>query len=537
MIKKMYHTECRQARSKMAKIYRILGKKRLNLAVFLTVLLVSIPALPSGQGVAQEVELTLAQCIQMTLDGNLDIAVSKYSPEISEEGIAQAREKFLPKLYMNYSNQNLNYLGNWGLEGTNFQSENQRFIFSMDQKVVTGADVQMRYTNQTSESNRNYTAVNPQYWNELSLDITQPILKNFGASITKYEVNKAKIQRDINLSDVDETTLQKIYDLEEAYWNLVYSRENLTVRQLSLEQSRVQLRRSREAARMGNKSSIDVLGAETEVANWEDQVLGAKAQVETYQDRLKKILNMPTDEANVGKSIVPKDEPAIYKPDMDFEQALAVGMARSPQMARLRKQLEGNRLDIGYHKNQLLPQLDVNFSLWYPGQSGIRNIYLNENPLTGVIVDRVEGSRWEAFKDIMKRTYQNWSLNLTLNLPLENLFSRSRLTQARLEEEKNQAEKERLEKNLYYDLQEVFKSLRNNERRLTSTAKYREMVEKKLEAEQQRYRLGLVGSEWLFRYQQDLAQARASEIKAITDYKVTVARLEQTLGISLQKYQ
>jgi outer membrane protein TolC len=521
----------------MANIYRKIRNKSLNLTFFLAVLLVTVPGLPIQQEAAQEVELTLAQCIRMTLEGNLDIAVSKYTPEISAEGIAQAREKFLPKLYMNYSNQSLNYLGNWGLEGTNFQSDNQRLVFSLDQKVVTGADVQLRYTNQTSESNRNYTAVNPQYWNELSLDITQPILKNFGASITKYEVNKAKIQRDMNLSDVDETTLQKIYELEEAYWNLVYSRENLKVRELSLEQSRVQLRRSREAARMGNKSFIDVLGAETEVANWEDQVLGAKAQVETYQDRLKKILNRPTDESNADKALVPKDKPAIYKPDIDFAQALAIGIAKNPQMARLRKQLEGNKLDIGYYKNQLLPQLDLNFSMWYPGQSGIRNIYLNDNPLTGVIVDRIEGSRWEAFRDILRRSYQNWSLNLTLNLPLENLFSRSRLSQARLEEEKNEADKERLEKNLYYDLQEVFKSLRNNERRLTSTAKYREMVEKKLEAEQQRYRLGLVGSEWLFRYQQDLAQAKAGEIKAITDYKVTVARLEQILGISLQKYQ
>jgi outer membrane protein TolC len=514
-------------------------KNTLGLLVVTASLMLAPYAFPRQEEGAKALNLTLAQCISMTLEGNLDIAVSKYTPEISAEGIAQAREKYLPKLYMNYSNQNLNYLGNWGIEGTNFQSESQRIVFSLDQKVFTGADIQFRYTNQTSESTRNYTAVNPQYWNELSLDITQPLLKNFGRGITNYEIDKAKIQTDVSMADLDETTLTKIYDVEEAYWNLVYSLENLKVRQLSLEQSQVQLKRTREAARMGNKSSIDVLGAETEVANWEDQVLSARAQVETYQDRLKKILNLPTEggESSAEMALIPTDDPVISKPDMDFKEALDIGLARSPGVARLRKQLEGNRLDIKYYRNQLLPQLDVNFSIWYPGQSGIRNIYLNNNPLTGVIIDRIEGSRWDALKDILKRTYQNWSLSMTLNLPLENLFSRSRLSQARLEEEKNEAEWERLEKNLYYDLQEVFKSLKNNERRLSSTARYREMVEKKLEAEQQRYRLGLVGSEWLFRYQQDLAQAKASEIKAITDYKVTVARLEQILGISLEKYQ
>lgn len=520
----------------MSKLFETIKATGFRFLIFAAVVFFVWPA-EAGQQGPNQIELSLAECLKMTLEGNLDISVAKYSPEISSEGIGLAREKFLPKLSMNYSNQSLNYLGNWGIEGTNFQSDNSQVRFSLDQEIVTGASVQLRYTNQTSESNRNYTAVNPQYWNELSLDITQPILKNFGYSISKYEVNKAKIQHDLSLKDVDETTLQKIYELEEAYWNLVYSRENLKVRELSLEQSQVQLRRTREAARMGNKSSIDVLGAETEVANWEDQVLSARAQVETYQDILKKILNLPTDESSSETALIPTDKPVIMKPDMTFEQALEITLSTNPQMGRLRTQLEGNRLDIGFYKNQMLPQLDVNFSIWYPGQSGIRNIYLNDNPLTGIIVDRIQGSRWEAFKDILKRTYQNWSFNITLNLPLENLFSRSKLSQVRLEEEKNRAEEERLEKSMYYDLQEIFKSLKNNERRLTSTARYREMVEKKLEAEMQRYRLGLVGSEWLFRYQQDLAQAKASEIKAITDYKVTVARLEKMLGISLQKYQ
>lgn len=140
----------------------------------------------------------------------------------------------------------------------------------------------------------------------------------------------------------------------------------------------------------------------------------------------------------------------------------------------------------------------------------------------------------DALKDILDRRYQNWQIRLILNIPLENFLSRGRLAQAKIEEEQRLVEKERLEKSVYYNLLEVFKALKNNEQRIESTARYREMVEKKLAAEEQRYRLGLTGPEWLFSYQRELAQAKADEIQAITNYKKAVARLEKILALSLE---
>lgn len=77
--------------------------------------------------------------------------------------------------------------------------------------------------------------------------------------------------------------------------------------------------------------------------------------------------------------------------------------------------------------------------------------------------------------------------------------------------------------------------MQNREKEVESASRYRELAEKRLEAEEQRYNLGLVGNEWLFQYQRDVANARVSEIKSIVDYKISVAKLEMNLGISLKK--
>jgi outer membrane protein TolC len=59
-------------------------------------------------------------------------------------------------------------------------------------------------------------------------------------------------------------------------------------------------------------------------------------------------------------------------------------------------------------------------------------------------------------------------------------------------------------------------------------------MEKRLEVETQRYKLGQVGSEWLFEYQRRLAMAKTEEHKAIIDYKISLAKLEKVLGTSLK---
>jgi outer membrane protein TolC len=55
-----------------------------------------------------------------------------------------------------------------------------------------------------------------------------------------------------------------------------------------------------------------------------------------------------------------------------------------------------------------------------------------------------------------------------------------------------------------------------------------------LAAEQQRYELGLVGSEWLFSYQRDLAQAKTDEVRALVDYKIALAMLDKVMGTTLK---
>jgi len=481
----------------------------------------------------ENLQLSLMDCILTVLKDNLEIAVLAYDPEIAEFTIKQAQDIYWPKLNFGYSNYNYNYLTNWAVQGTNYVDKTLRYDIGVRQKIITGGEIELSLLTQSSNTTRALTIINPNYRGELSFNFTQPILKGFGPKINMIDITKAKNLRDISVIGLKSNLVQKVYEVEEVYWNLVYALENLKVYEMTLRQNLERLDQVKEAERVGVKSSLEVLRTETEVANYENSVLAGQTQVEMFQDRMKSLLNFPT-ETEVLKSIIPTERPILEKVDISFEDALKTAYAESPEMERYQKEIENTKLEVAFQKNQLLPQLDLRASLWFPGQSGDILVFKDNNPYTGIVVDRIKGGRMDSFRDVFDFKYKNWYVTLNLTVPFETLFSRSNLAKAKLEEEKKLMEREKIEKEIYYNIREAYKELKNREKQIETAAKYRELTEKRMRAEEERYNLGLVGNEWLFQYQRDLAQARVSEIKALIDYKIAIAKLERVMGVNLK---
>lgn len=483
----------------------------------------------------EKIELTLKDCLMKALENNLDIAAQALDPEISSFSLRQQKDVYWPELRLGYFNYNYNYLTNWAVQGVNYLDRTHRYNVGLTQKVMTGGEIQLSILTSSSDTTRALTLVNPSYSGEFRLDFVQPLLRGFGPKMANLEIKKAQNLLDISVVGLKSSLLQKVYEVEEVYWNLVDARENLNVYELTLRQSRERLAREKEGARTGVRSSLDVLRTETEVANYENSVISARAQVVASEDRLKSLLNMAPEGLDPVKSLIPLDSPGLDKADLSFEEALRTAYAESPELEKLTREMDSIKLDVSYQKNQLLPQLDLQASLWYPGQSGDVLVYKDNNPYSGEVVGKIKGSRIDSFKDVFDFKYRNWYVTLNLSIPMESLFSKSGLAKAKLEEEKKLLERKKAEQDTYYAVLEAFKEMKNREEQIDAASRYRELTETRLRAEEERYNLGLVGNEWLFQYQRDLANARVSEIRARINYRIAVAKLERTMGDSLKK--
>ena len=517
-----------------AKTYHLREEKMRKLFCAVGLFVLCIGFLFAQEQKTEEIRLTLHECLEIALEKNLDISVEAFNPEIQEFSLRQSKDFFLPRLTFNYDNYRQNQIGTWWVEGTEYTTNTNGYDFGLEQNIVTGGRVSLSLENGTTDTTRSLVTINPSYSGILRFRLDQPLLKNFGPKINRREIRKARNQIDISSYGLKTTILQKIYDVEAAYWNLVSAVESLKVNEASLENSIQYLKRIQGAARIGAKTATDVLDAETEVASWESRIITDRGQVQRAEDNLRNILNLPVDEAGTLPPLVPTDRPEVEKKEITFEEAMEIALEERPEMASKQKELDNSSIDVGYFKNQVLPELNVSFSLWYPGQSGDRLVYLDNNPYTGVIVGVIPGSRSDYLKDILNFKYENWYLALSLTIPLENILSRASLAQARVQKEKKLLEQERLLNNIYYELLEAFKDLKNNEKALEAAARSRELREKQLIAGEERYKLGTLSSQWLFEYRSRMASARVSEIRAIINYKLSVAKLEQLMGVNIR---
>ncbi len=328
--------------------------------------------------------------------------------------------------------------------------------------------------------------------------------------------------------------METIYSVEDAYWNLVYSIDNLEVKRQSLKLAQDLLDKNRRSVEVGQLAPIEVLSAQAEVATREADILQAEAQVKNNEDRLKMILNLSAEEEKTFTSIQPKDKPKSQETKMALDEALVTAMENRPELRASRIGLKNQELNVTYAKNQLLPGLDLTASYWSPGVSGEQIIYLNNNPLTGIIIGRIPGGSSAAMKDAFNFKYQNWSVGLTLTLPMNNFLSRAMYTQAKLNMEQSLLNLKSQEQQIFLEIKNAVRAVETNYKRIQAYRVARELAEQKLAAEEEKLKVGLSTNYMVLQYQRDLVHRPQHRAQGHRRLQSLHGRMDRALGLSLK---
>ena len=517
--------------------------KKMIFPLFLTIILASTPGLaqkssqtsPTTQEKA--ISLSLEECIRKTIENNLSWAVEVLNPQLAEISIAQAKEKFMPQLSFSFNRRDTNSASySWLDAAGNVTTLYYGSTARITQELPTGGNFSISLDTYKNDSNRNFQTINPRYGSTLQFNFSQPLLRNFGFNISRHQILLAKNNKEISDYNLKKTLQDLIYSVEEAYWNLVYSIENLKVRQQSLQLARELLEKNRRSVEIGTMAPMDVLTAEADVATREADILEAQAQVKNNEDRLKTILNLVAENKELELArIIPKDKPSFEKKEISLEEALAIALANRPDLKALQIDLKNKQLTVNYTKNQLLPELNLTASYWSPGISGSRIIYLNNNPLTGVIIGTIPGGISDSLKDTFNFKYRNWSLGLTLSIPMSNFLSRAAYAQARINYEQALLRLKEQEQQIFLEIKNAVRAVQTNYKRVQAYRVARELAENKLKAEEEKFKVGLSTNYFVLQYQRDLANARTMELRAIIDYNLSLAQLNRALGITLKE--
>lgn len=480
------------------------------------------PVPPATAGPVRRI--TIDEAVASALQQNVALRVQRMNPGITELDIAQAYGSWLPALtgqlfYQDLAQPVATILQS-GAGQTNFTQSQWLGNFGVEQVLPTGGSYSLGYEASRTRNNNQFATLNPNTRGNLSFSFTQPLLRNRGVDSTRLNIQISKNNLAISDLELRNTVVTTVRNVKNAYWNLAVALSNLAVQQQTLELSRQTLGDNRKRVEVGTMAPIDIVQAEAEVASNEENVIIAEQTVAQAQDRLRALLLDPGTPEFWNTTFEPADTPALAANPVDVEAAVENAIKNRLDLQQTRKQLENNETRIRFFQNQVLPAVGLNVDY---GLAGLGGTVINRDttdPLNPVgDVTRTVRPYSDVIQDILGFDYPTWSASIQVSYPLGRNPNRVNLERARLQNDQSQLQLRDLERQVIQQVRDLARQVNTNLRRVATTRAARTLAERRLEAEQKKFGVGLSTTFNVLQAQRDLAAARNNEQNAILDFE------------------
>jgi len=488
------------------------------------------PAAPAGP----VRRVTIADAVSMAMESNLGIKADRLGPQIQDDALAQARGVFAPNLFSgltrnNNTQQTQSFTQAAGPTFTNTGFSNTTGI----QQYLPwgGGGYDIRWTGARLETSA-YSNFNPQLNSSLTFNFQQPLLRNFSTDANRRAVWSTQNLRRIADLQLRQNIVSTTRAVRNAYWDLVGAIANQQVAQQSLDLARQSLKDNQTRVEVGTMAPIDIVEAQAEVARNEESVIVAQSLIETAQDNLR-VLIMNPDRPDFWTTRFEPAETAELKPvAIDVDQAVTTALADRTDILTAKRRLDNTQIDVHYYRNQRLPSVDLNLTYGLTGTGGTQFTFGDGIPPP--IVSETQKGFGSVLGDVFHRTYPAWTVGFQIAYPIGTSQADAALAGARLQQTQSETNLRNLELRVAASVRNVGRQVETNLKRVEATQKARELAERRLEAEQKKFSVGLTSSFIVFQVQRDLAVARNNELAAIIDYNKSLANFEAVQQAPLQ---
>jgi outer membrane protein TolC len=465
--------------------------------------------------------LSLRESIALALERNFDILIEGYTPKIRAADVLNEQAEYDPTIFTGflYSGGKEHVAGaptRWPPDRT-AKIRTATPLAGIEQRLLAGTRVNLRLSQEhitSNETGSTSRVIEPSDEFRTTLSLSQPILRNFGFDVNRTRIRIAETDQEISEHSLKDRVIRVVSRVEELYWDLVFRIQELGVRRLSLKLAQDLLAQTRVQVAVGTQPQLSILEGEAGVAAREEAVIVAENNVHTVEDQLKELLSLFEDRQRSGLTIVPTDAPRFGIEEIALEKALEAAFEFRPDYRQAKLEIESRTLNERFTRNQLLPTLDLE------GRVGLNGL---------------DDNLGDSFNHFTSGDWVQYQVGFTLRYPLGNQASKSRFTRARLEVQQAKALLERTEQRILVEVREAVRSVETNIKRVSVTRGARELAQKKLEAEEKKLAVGLSSVREVLRFQDDLSSEQSREIRALTDYNISLANLERAKGTTLDR--
>lgn len=494
------------------------------------------------------VPLTLAEAVTMSLKSNLDIRTARITPMIREQEILLEEAPFDPNWggfaewqdnstpTQNVFDIDPNDIPSSGLEVIRIDETLQRFGAGFRDRLRWGGE----YSADLFMTGRTSTSANQilptTYFAALVLAYNQSLLRGFGNEANSSRITIARTNLDISRSEFEGNVQDVLRRTEDAYWELVFARQNLDVNLESMRLAQELLKLNRIKVQVGTLPPIEITTAEAEVANREQNVIVAENAVRDAEDTLRLVLNLPKTDEMWSRPIAPSDAPVYVERPVDLPREMEVALKERPELQQARLQVESAETQLAFDKKQLRWDLNGYARYQLSGLSGDVNDPFAVSPDPNIPLVPVQNQDFtDALRFIPDREFPSLTVGVNLSVPLGNNAAQSAYVRSRLTTDQAQSNYDALRLAAEVDVRTAARGIETNHKRIQAAEKNVELQKKKVEAEQKKFENGMSTSFQVLEFQEDLTTALGQLNRSLVDYRKSLTAMERAKG-TLDEY-
>ncbi|MBI2931142.1 MAG: TolC family protein [Planctomycetes bacterium] len=462
--------------------------------------------------------LSLRQCLHLALEHNIDLEIARYQPWIEEQNILSAQGAFDHTLYWSASGGESVRKSTNPFDPADIDVHSATSTAGVRRLLPFGLSYDLYFRTDRLNTNQFFaSAIQPQWDESLALSLTLPALKGRGEDAQYSAVVIARHTRQAAVERFEKTLIDQLAAVQQAYWDLVFARENLELRRQSEKVAEQLLKENRTKFERGVLARVDVTEAEAGLAAQQESIITAENAVQNAADRLKQMID--PDLLKREAPLVPSDAPRPFDRELDerktLETSVAEALVERPDYRELASQIAAQDQSILKAANDLLPKFDL----------------VGTGTLSGL-----DDSFVDANDELRTLDSNGWTIGFSFEWPLEGRAAKGALRRAELERRRLDLQRRSLEDAILMEIRTAVREIKTTEKRIEASRRARALAQERFEGEMSRREAGLRTTFHVLEAERSLTQERTNQLKAVIDYNVALMNLEKATGTLPQRY-
>jgi outer membrane protein len=430
---------------------------------------------------------------------------------------------------------------NTQLTGTTALILNTRTYQAQYQKVWDfGLNTALTYASQRTVVNSAFFTLNPFTSGSLDLTITEPLLYGFGRAVNTRNIRVAKNNEKVTTLQFKQQVITTVSAVLNLYWDLVSFNEDLRARKNELATAQQLYEDNKKQVAIGTLAPIEVTRAEAQVYASQQDLLISQTNLLQQETVLKNALsrNGVASPTLAEVHIIPLDTIAVPPSDnlRPIDQLVEEALGARVEIAENHINIDSNKINLVGIKNSLKPTLNAFAEFTNRGLTG------SQNPLSLPLLPEdprlaadpfLLGGYGNLLSQIVRRNYPDYSVGVSLNIPIRNRAAQSDYVTSQLELRQNELALQKSINQVRVDVQNAVIGLQQARVRYDSAVKARILQQQTLDADRKKYTLGASTVFQVVTDQQTLAAAESSETQALANYSHARIAFDQALGTTL----